>query len=179
MSHKRLQGPDILKQPPKCKIKRDGPLTEICFESMSIQIKKALGTKDKDLVNYFLNQLAKGTGSKDISESELNALLALLHEIGPLNGSEAMLAIQMIAVQKASIEFMKRVLYPDQTSDGVDLNLNRTTKLMRVFNQQLETLSKIRNKGHQQITVQRVEIKGGQTVVGNVSHRGGGDDEKG
>jgi hypothetical protein len=48
-------------------------------------------------------------------------------------------------------------------------------KLMRTFTAQMEALRKYRTGGEQKVTVQHVHVNdGGQAVVGNVSHKGGG-----
>jgi hypothetical protein len=52
-----------------------------------------------------------------------------------------------------------------------DLNVLRATRLMRVFNEQLEAMQKLKGKaGQQTVTVEHVHIhKGGQAIVGAVS----------
>ena len=48
-------------------------------------------------------------------------------------------------------------------------------KLARTFAAQMETLKRYRTGGEQKVTVQHVTVnEGGQAVVGNVSHGGGG-----
>ena len=48
-------------------------------------------------------------------------------------------------------------------------------KLARTYAAQMETIKRYRSKGKQTVRVERVTIEnGGQAVVDNVSHRGGG-----
>ena len=69
-----------------------------------------------------------------------------------------------------------------QTSEGVDANVLRTTRLIRLFNEQVETMAKLKGKGGQQrAVVEHVTVAaGGQAIVGSVT-RGWGAfrDERG
>jgi hypothetical protein len=84
-----------------------------------------------------------------------------------------MLATQMVCIYNLSLECAKRAMLPDQTSDGVNYNINRATKLMRTFTAQMEALQRHRNGGKQTIKVQHVTVEsGGQAVVGDIKGRG-------
>ena len=62
----------------------------------------------------------------------------------------------------------------DQTIEGVEYNINRSTKLMRTFTAQMETLKRLRMGGKQTIQVQHVHVnEGGQAIVGDVKGGGG------
>ena len=66
------------------------------------------------------------------------------------------------------MEFLIRMTNPKQTTVGVDLNINRSTKLMRLYNETFETLNRYRRKGKQKIVVQHVNVNsGGQAIVGS------------
>ena len=55
---------------------------------------------------------------------------------------------------------------------------NQGIKLMLLYNYQLETLAKYRNKGLQKMTVEHVHVHdGGQAIVCNVTQGGGVNDE--
>jgi hypothetical protein len=57
----------------------------------------------------------------------------------------------------------------------LDVLGNLTTKFMRTYTMQVVTLARKRRKGDQNITVKHVHVyAGGQAVVGNIRHRGGG-----
>jgi hypothetical protein len=72
------------------------------------------------------------------------------------------------------MHFMGRVVIPDQSSQGVDLNINRATKLMRLHNETLEALNRHRRKGEQKVVVQHVNVNnGGQAVVAGEIAGGG------
>ncbi len=95
---------------------------------------------------------------------------SLLVELGPQNGPEALLAVQMIGVHEASTFFLHRATAEGQTVDGVDRNVLRATRLMRLFNEQLDARAKLKGRTSQQnVTVEHVHVhEGGQAIVGAV-----------
>ncbi len=79
--------------------------------------------------------------------------------------------------------FLQRSTLKDQTFDGTDANVNRATRLLRLFNAQLETMQKLKGTaGQQKMTVEHVHVhSGGQAIVGQVdAGKGapGGDEAK-
>ena len=82
-----------------------------------------------------------------------------------------MLATQMIATNEAALMFLYRATSEGQTTEVVDANVLRSTRLMRLFNQQVETMQKLKGKAAQQkVTVEQVNVhQGGQAIVGSVS----------
>mgnify|MGYP000417926937 CR=1 FL=1 len=133
------------------------------------QIHKLLvGVSGHEAFNKLINQ-AVNSSTGDTPDDKLNSIMPLLLDIAPKDGLEGMLAVQMLATHNMAMEMAGRAMYSEQTVDGVDMNINRSTKLMRTFTTQLETLQKYRNKGKQTIQVQHVTVNdGGQAVVGNV-----------
>lgn len=104
----------------------------------------------------------------------LNRNIDILAGIGPQSSLEALLAVQMIGCHNAAAEYMRRALSPD-TTEVIDANVNRATKLMRTFTAQVEALQKLRGKGQQTVRVEHVNVHaGGQAIVGTVEHGGGG-----
>ena len=102
-----------------------------------------------------------------------NAALAMMDGIAPESPLEGLLAAQMTVAHNMAMEFSHRAMKEGQTAEGVDRNINRVTKMMRMFTTQAEALQKLRNKGQQKITVQHVQVNdGGQAVIGDV-HNGG------
>ena len=100
----------------------------------------------------------------------LTRAMALLGELGPGNGLEAMLAVQMIGVHEAATEFLHRANAPEQTIDGTDRNVVRATRLMRLFNEQLTAMARLKGRTSQQrVVVEHVHVhRGGQAIVGAV-----------
>jgi hypothetical protein len=93
------------------------------------------------------------------------------HGIAPRDELEGMLAVQMVSTHTLAMEFLRRAALPGMPDLGVEVNVNRATKLMRVFGTQMEALSRYRGKGEQKMIVEHVHVhKGGQAIVGPVNH---------
>ena len=59
------------------------------------------------------------------------------------------------------------------------MSLRHAGKLSRTFAGHVEALNRHRGKGQQRMTVEHVHVhSGGQAVVGNVAHQGGGGTTK-
>lgn len=82
-----------------------------------------------------------------------------------------MLAAQMIACHDAAMNFLCRATAQDQTTDVIDRNVLRATRLMRIFGEQLEAMQRLKGRTRQQrVTVEHVHVNaGGQAVVGEVT----------
>ena len=165
---------------PKLKMSEDGERSytlQLDDPSDLVALTEATGTANLGLMQNLISQQARVTLAQGTSDLEgTNASLAAMHGIKPQDELEGMLAAQMVAVHTMAMEMAKRTMIEDQTYEGVNANINRTTKLMRTFTTQIEALQKYRTKGQQKITVQHVTVAdGGQAVVGDVNHQGGGD----
>ena len=104
-------------------------------------------------------------------EQAINHAVALVHEIAPRDGLEAMLAVQMAAVHNVALEQLRRAQLPDQTYEGERLSMASAARLLRLFTEQMEALSRYRGKASEQrVTVEHVHVhEGGQAIVGAVS----------
>jgi hypothetical protein len=104
---------------------------------------------------------------------------AMLAELEPATATEALLAAQMVGTERAAMRFLARAMLPGQTTEAIDANVTRSVRLMRLFNEQIETMSKLKGKsGQQRVVVEHVNVEaGGQAIVGTVIPRGasGGD----
>lgn len=109
-----------------------------------------------------------------------NAVRDALIAMTPADEYEGMLCSRLLVLHNQYMHFMTRAISNTQTSQGIDLNINRATKLMRLYNETLEALNKYRRKGEQKVTVQHVNVgNGGQAVVaGNFQQGGEGSDKK-
>jgi hypothetical protein len=86
-----------------------------------------------------------------------------------------MLAAQLIASHCAAMECYRRAMLGEQTFEARHENLNQANKLSRSYAALLEALNRHRGKGAQKVTVEHVHVhEGGQAIVGNVEHPGGG-----
>ncbi len=92
--------------------------------------------------------------------------------------AEAMLAAQMAAVHNATMTFARRLNHVENIpqQDSAERAFN---KLARTFAAQVEALKRYRTGGEQKVTVEHVTVnKGGQAIVGTVTHGGRGPSEK-
>jgi hypothetical protein len=136
-----------------------------------------------DLQHMLINQILptfKGcqtaTGhcdSKDLAKMCMETV-AVFKGIAPKNELESLLVAQMLGVHNLAMMTMGRAMITDQIPEGVDANINRATKLLRVFMSQIETLTKYRSGGTQRMKIEHVHInEGGQAVIGNMNTREG------
>src|SRR2546426_4292136 len=137
---------------------------------------KVTGTQHLDAADRFIAQAGYALvwpKPKD-TEDHLIRASAVMAEMAPQNATEAMLATQMIAANDAALMFLRRATLDNQTFDGVEANVHRASRLMRIFNEQLEAMQKLKGKASQQkVTVEHVHVhEGGQAIVGAVNQTG-------
>jgi hypothetical protein len=158
--------------------------SEASEQAFSNWMKEVFGTEDQELQNQLLNQAAGAVPDlvgRELQSSEY--VVAAVHGIRPKDPLEGMLAVQLVAAHTMAMECLKRAALPNQIDLGVEVNINRGTKLMRTFASLTEALSRYRGKGEQKMIVEHVHVhKGGQAIVGPVSQNNsanrGDDDEK-
>jgi hypothetical protein len=145
-------------------------------------VRQATGTVDDWAGLTLLAQATAGSFSTydpRNNASKTNTALALLNEIGPKDGIEGMLAVQMLGIHNLAMKFLDRSLSYEQPLKEPSEHVNRAVQCLRVFTAQVKTLSEYRNKGRQKITVEHVQVNaGGQVLVGIVEHKSGGEGAK-
>jgi hypothetical protein len=147
------------------------------FEDAKVRLAKWLaetfGTADPTLQDQLLSQASSAVPDFEGREIETyDHLSAALRGIRPKDSLEGMLATQMVAVHTLAMTCMGRAAWKDQPDVGIELYLNRATKLMRTFVIQTEALARHRGKGEQKMVVEHVHVhRGGQAIVGPVSHK--------
>lgn len=132
---------------------------------------ETFAVNDIDAGNRLLATLiqANQTKSKGQKGSLPNGLVALVHELGPKDAVEGMLCSQMVSNYALAMECIARANLDGQSFEGRELNMRHAERLMRIYNQQVDTLNKHRGKGQQKVTVEHVTVnEGGQAVVGNL-----------
>ena len=145
---------------------------------------KLIGGSDSDAwnVRVLLDVMATlwtGNDEHDAATEKAIAAGGALVGIAPRDELEGMIAAQMLAAHNAAVESYRRAMIGEQTFEGRKENLNQANRLSRTFATLVETLNKHRGKGQQQINVKHVHVnEGGQAIVGNVSHPGGGMNPK-
>ena len=150
----------------------------------------ALGCKTSEVALAILAQVVSferqrvDTASDDQIEAMLIRPTAMLAELQPTTATEALLAAQMVSTQRLAMTFLRSSELEGQTVQAVDSHILRATRLMRLFNEQVETMARLKGKGGQQrVVVEHVTVTaGGQAaIVGAVIPAGrgsGGDDQR-
>jgi hypothetical protein len=147
------------------------------------RVDTTMGCRTSDVSARLLTQLVRVLDPKlDLStreavEAVLPEAFALIAELAPTSAMEALLAVQLIGAQQATMEFLSRALHPAQASENVDANISRATRLMRVSTELVNTYRQLPGKsGQQRVVVEHVTVAaGGQAIVGTVEHRGAGE----
>jgi hypothetical protein len=140
-----------------------------------IRLMEALGTTDLDFLDGVLCQLLKVGRDGRVDERGLNFLLSVIKGVKPRDQVEALLAAQMAAVHAATMTMAFR-LGRTETIPQQDSAERAFNKLARTFAAQVEALKRYRSLGDQIVRVEHVTVnQGGQAIVGNVKHGGGGE----
>ena len=146
-------------------------------EARNASLHAATGSTDmhfaSSILALALNAAPLSPGNSNADEA--NAILAVLLSLKPQDELEGMLLTRMIILHKQYMKFMHKTWKTDRL-DFETSYINKATKLMRLYNETLETLNRYRRKGEQKVTVQHINVSnGGQAMVtGNTSMRGGG-----
>ena len=136
--------------------------------------KKMFGVESEDVFAVLLRQTVDSLPSTIDKDTSVNAVISMLQNLEPRDSMEAMLVAQMIATHSHAMEWSRRAVLPEQTERCIEMNVSRSTRLMRTFTSQIEALQKYRKKGKQTIQVQHVNIQsGGQAIVGGIEGGGG------
>jgi hypothetical protein len=165
---------------PSIKLRKQGDSTKVEFDHPdtamgTILMMEALGTTSTSFMDVLVRQLINaGTQGREPDQATVNFMLSVVKSVEPKDEIEAMLAAQMAAVHMASMTFARRLAHVD-TIPQQDSAERAFNKLARTFTTQMEALKRYRTGGQQKVIVEHVTVQaGGQAIVGNVSHPGGG-----
>ena len=141
-----------------------------------------LATGDPDLPGVLMLQAITTSLPFGESNDSLNERFAeaAVRSLGPRDGLEALLAVQMVHTHNLAMNYLRRAAIKDQTTAGIELFTNFATRLLRTYTLQVDALKTYRSKGEQKVEVEHVHVhRGGQAIVGAVSHTvpGGGDEK--
>lgn len=147
--------------------------------STSPTIEETFGTKTERAAMTIVRQLMEiedlllEHSSENRLREVMESAVTLIQEFEPKTGVQTFLAVQMIATQRLIMVFLKRAALEGQPFEATNANVNRATRLMRVFVDQLEAMAKLQGKsGQQHMVVEHVTVAaGGQAIVGNVMAR--------
>ena len=134
---------------------------------------RMFGGSTTQFCHAMMSECANVSGTADALDDDKNHAIAIVAEIAPQDGIEAMLATQMAAVHIATMRH-SRQMAGAETIAQLDVQEKVFNKLARTFAAQVEALRKHRHGGQQKMTVEHVTVeKGGQAIVGNVTKGGG------
>ncbi|WP_299847729.1 hypothetical protein [uncultured Roseovarius sp.] len=172
---KQRSSKDIAESDDLSSIPRFKPLKEgawaFCIESDE-QAQTLFGNGSMEFATALAAHCGNVSGTRDAYELDRNYALALVAEIAPQDGIEAMLATQMAAVHVAMMRHSSKLANAD-TLQQLDSYERIFNKLARTFTSQMEALRKHRHGGQQKMTVEHVTVNdGGQAIVGHLT-RGG------
>ncbi|WP_139246431.1 hypothetical protein [Thalassovita taeanensis] len=166
------------------KLKMSGDVLEMTFTHEDpalahILLMADLGTCDPHFMEGVQSQVSViGAHGRKIDEVSSNFLLSVVRGVQPRDELEAMLAVQMGAIHQATMMMARRLNHVENIpqQDAAERALN---KLARTYATQMEALKRYRTGGQQKVTVEHVTVnKGGQAIVGALSHGGAGSNEK-
>lgn len=176
--------------PLKCTQKEDGFLLETLSGKGSHQEKKdlvhagvclATGAKSSIFGTMLINSCLSAGGlridemKKSEAEQVLGSILDTLHSLKPSDEIEGMLVTRLISLNFLISKSLNLSVMENQSLEGQEIYTNRSSKLMRLFNETLDALMRYRRKGEQKVVVQHVNVNdGGRAIVGNFDASGGG-----
>ncbi len=133
------------------------------------------GTGHELAIDFLLASLSNAVDCKSQDEvvRRLNGALALIKDIAPQDGLEAMLASQMVATHRAAMSMLGKSGLAT-TVDGIEIWAKHAHKLLTLYTHQMKALQKHRHGGKQTVVVKHVHVHGGgQAIVGDVTASAG------
>ncbi len=133
------------------------------------QLNNLFGTQIREFSNALALHCGNVSGKSEHLDRDKNDALAIVAEIAPQDGLEAMLATQMAATHIAMMRH-STMMANAKTVKNLAVIEGIYNKLARTFTTQMEALRKHRHGGKQTVTVQHVNVSdGGQAIVGHVA----------
>lgn len=139
----------------------------------------ATGTASEEFGRLLLSQTISAFSK---SSSDLICNTQAVHEallaMAPADEHEGVLCSRLLVLHNHSMDYMQRSISSNHEAT-IDFNINRVTKLTRLYNETLDMLLKYRRKGEQKVTVQHVNVNnGGQAIVAGEIAQGGNNLQK-
>lgn len=142
----------------------------------------ATGSSSEEFSRLILSQALTANFSNIYDAATIaNAYNGALLSMAPQDEFEGMLCTRLLVLHNQQMHYMASAANPQQNDTGIDLNINRSTKLGRLWNETLAALNSHRRKGEQKVTVQHQHVNvnsGGQAIVGNINTGGGVNEKK-
>ena len=159
------------------KILHSAPRDDLNFDTMKLsEYEKSTGVTLPEVQDQALNNVALVAPKS--AKNNVNWALQQMAEVNPRDAVESMLAQQMIALNSLMMKSCNLALQLNQTVAGWDMHVKHAARLSNAFSNVSAALDKHRGKGQQTIVVKHQQVNvgnGGQAVIGDVKHGGGGD----
>jgi hypothetical protein len=126
-------------------------------------------------VNASLLQLQAAARSPfgTVSETHINAALAMIEAAAPKDELEGALAVQMACTHTAAVAVLSKLDSGFGSERRIAAFGSTSARLMKAYAMQMEVLRRLRHGGHQYVRVEHVHVNdGGQAVIGNVKSSG-------
>jgi hypothetical protein len=120
------------------------------------RVAQALGVDDPWLIDMLMNQAANCLPGEPARAASV--AIAAVQSVGPRDGIEAMLAVQMAATHAAALRMLQRAALEQPSIEVYDSLINRATKLLRTYTMQVEALKRYRSAGEQRVVVQHQHV---------------------
>jgi len=142
---------------------------------MAATLYKTMGVTDSEMCLQILSQtvVAMSGEKKGIKNSTI--AINFFKELQPRDAYEAMLISRMISLHSQYMNYLFRATIPDNSTEEENMNINRASKLIRLWNESKASLDKHRKKNDQQIEVKHFYVNANQAIVGSHMHAEGGD----
>jgi hypothetical protein len=151
------------------------PASEEDTKEWEARLNKALGTVSPDFVKTSLLQLQGAARSPygTISETAINAALAMIEAAAPRDEVEGALAVQMACTHAAAMAVLGKIDSGFGTERRIAALGSTAARLMKTFVMQVEVLRRLRTGGQQFVRVEHLYVNdGGQALIGNVKKSG-------
>lgn len=147
------------------------------LNSSSLQgfFKEITGSNDFELSKDIFERGVAAIPDNNSKDDSVNALAQNLYQEKPQDPIEARLCVQAHSLYAQGMKYLSRAESQDMMPQ-VDFCLKYATKLLRLHNETVAALAKLRRNGEQKVVVQHVNVSdGGQASVmaGNFKAEGG------
>jgi hypothetical protein len=133
------------------------------------QLRDTLGSSSDAFCGQLVTRLdpiLRDVGSTRATDNQVNAALAVMGAVAPQNELEAIIGEQIIGAHTLSVEMMHQAMGVS-THELREAYVGMATKLSRTMAAQVDTLSRLRSGGKQQVIVKHVYINGNAVVGDN------------
>jgi hypothetical protein len=104
-----------------------------------------------------------------VSETAINAALAMIEAAAPRDEIEGAVAVQMACTHAAAMAVLAKLDSGFGTERRIAALGSTAARLMKVFTLQVDLLRRLRHGGQQFVRVEHVHVNdGGQALIGNV-----------